>query len=200
MSIIYADVKKNKLSKKYRKERCSEIITSYAVGVRFTDADVDELKSLIEVQFKSAMRRVNSTFPKDPAHLWILDDEGIAPRWRSCSWNKCISPETDRQARYTAMRKAIWPEIEAQRGILDQECKNCGALENLQVDHKTNAFKKIADKFIDDDGMFEIVNNDKGSSWAFGKMESEAKWLAFHKSQADYQMLCGLCNASKGAK
>lgn len=197
MGSIYNGDKKNKTTKKYRTDRCREIITSYAVRARFTDTDVDELRSLLGVQFQSAERRTNQTYPSDPANLWVLYD---ADCWESLSWRKCISPKTDIQTRYSAMRFSIADDIHELRGTLGAECETCGSLENLQVDHKNPTFKQIADEFIASNGMFEIINNHDGAGWVFCNKDSEAGWIAFHASRATYQMLCGSCNASKGAK
>ena len=197
VSNISHNADKGKLTKKHRKARCGEIIKSYDVDTYFTKFDIDELNSLLGAQFQSAMRRINSTYPSDPAHLWVLYDMGD---WTPVSWNNLISPKSDRQKRHKAMRFSVASDIDDLRNTMGAECENCGASENLQVDHLAPPFMQIADEFISDNGMFEIINNDDGAGWVFLDQESEALWIAFHASRATYQVLCRSCNASKGAK
>lgn len=185
------------MSKKDRKMRCSQIITSYDVDVFFAPFDVDELNKLLGSQFKNAMRRINQTYKNDPAHLWVLYDVGD---WMPVSWNNLISPKSDRQKRHKAMRFAIQCDMDDLRDTLGAECETCGSHEYLQVDHLAPPFMQIADEFIAKYGEFEIINNDDGAGWVFHNQDLEAKWVAFHASRATFQVLCRSCNAAKGAK
>jgi 5-methylcytosine-specific restriction endonuclease McrA len=196
MSDIDTNTTYGKSTKKYRKMRCQQIITSYDVETYFTPYDLHELNLLLGSQFKSAIRRINQTYPSDPAHLWVKYDIGD---WMPVSWNNLISPKSERQKRHKAMRFAIKDDINELRELMGAECEACKSKDDLQVDHHVPPFMQIADEFIRQHGEFEIINNDDGAGWVFADHDLEAKWIAFHASRATYQILCRSCNASKGA-
>ena len=197
MNNIILYTKSGKLTKKYRKMRCSEIIRSYDVATYFTPYDLDELNFLLGSHFLFAMRRINETYPSDPAHLWVKYDVGdMMP----VSWNNLIYPKSERQKRHNAMRFAIADDIADIRGTMGAECEACQAMDHLQVDHLVPPFMQIADEFIAQHGEFEIINNDDGAGWVFADEAQEALWIVYHASRATYQILCRSCNASKGAK
>ena len=195
MNDIARNTTYSNMTKKDRKMRCRDIITSYDCEQYFTPWDLDELNLLLGAQFKSAMRRMNATYPSDPAHLWVKYDIGD---WTPVSWNNLISPKSERQKRHKAMRTAIQADIDDMRLTLRGECELCQSKDHLQVDHLRPPFMQIADEFITQHGEFEIINNDDGAGWVFESMDLEAAWIAFHASRATYQILCRSCNAAKG--
>lgn len=187
-----------KITKKYRKQRCREIITSYDPDVYFWPYDVEEISELVGVKLNAAMRRVNPRFPKDNAHLYVAYEED--GEMTSFSWVNCIYPKSERQKRHVVMRESIACDIEDFRATAGAECEACGNTAFLQVDHLSPPFSWIADEFLSENGEFEITRTPDGVGNMFADIELEAKWIAFHASHAVFQMLCRSCNASKGAK
>jgi hypothetical protein len=193
------------ITKKDRKAIVGQLIRRYPTGVLFEKHDVETLNTLLDRSFDFYERRVNKDFPNDDAHLWACKDN----IWDSISWNKAISPRSSLQVIKKAMRMSVYTDTKDIREILLEVapvCANdsdqCNYDFPLELDHKDTSFDHIASRWLRVNGEPEIVQREenKGAGWFFKDQAVEADWIAYHAYQANYQLLCKSCNASKGSK
>lgn len=140
-------------------------------------------------------RRENPKYPSDTRHLYVC----INGEWDSKSWTKSINPPAPLAEEKAVMRKSIAPDTQEyleECGI--DCCEHCGSEDNLQVDHSDPAFEAIAHGFFDVSGVPKIIPCQSGVGYVFADRAQEAAWIAFHTANANYQILCRSCNASKG--
>lgn len=144
--------------------------------------------------FAAVKRVFNPSFPGDKRHLNVFDGE----RWESFGWNKAINGRDELGA---AMREAVRDCVEGYRDEIPlKECAACQSTKDLTVDHKDTSFKKIKEAFINQNPLIELADGPAGAPKIFKDIDQEASWIAFHASQANYQLLCRSCNAKKGVK
>ena len=187
-------------TKKWRKEKAREIIDRNALDVPFSEADLREFADVTGSDIEGAVWTDNPQFPSDPRHVCVLIDG----KWRAWSWNKAIdqnvTPESEAKR---VMRFIVREDMkEFKESVKPLECANCGATDNPTVDHANEPFDNIANAFMQQYGVPEIVESDDPNRVIkmFKDMNMEAAWIAFHASIAEYQILCRSCNASKGKR
>lgn len=189
-----------KITKKYRLEKAREIIDRNAIDVPFNSYDVECFSIVCDKEIDGAVRRINPQFPhSDPRHLHTLID-GV---WEARSWRKWINPLSPEQEVKRVMRFSVSEDMrDFMSSCYPQECEICGSVDDLTVDHVSPPFDDIANNFISESGIPEIVGPRDTSRVIneFADIDAEASWIAYHASSATYQILCRSCNASKGKK
>jgi 5-methylcytosine-specific restriction endonuclease McrA len=191
-------VNPSKMTKTYRRSRCRDIIDKNNLFVNFSDDDAQEFIQIAGwsgAGITAIQRRENPKYPSDTRHLYVC----INGEWGSRSWIKSISPPAPFSEERQVMRAAISPDTqEYLDGCGIECCEHCGADDNLQVDHSDPSFDTITRLFFDLSGVPKITECPLGVGYVFADLDDEAAWIAFHTAQANYQILCRSCNASKG--
>lgn len=186
------------VTKTYRRAMCREIIDRNCLLVDFSDDDVREFVKMAGWDgegITAIQRRKNPKFPSDTRHLHVCIDG----EWQSKSWVKSIAPPAKYAEEKSVMRKAITTDTqEYLYGCGIDCCEHCGSDQNLQVDHSDPAFDEIAIGFFNVVGVPSIIPCQSGVGYVFKDIDAEAAWIAFHTANANYQILCRSCNASKG--
>ena len=181
-----------KLTKKLKKQLVRELIDSIKTGAWFTPVEVECFNELTGFNYKQYRKKYHEN---DLRHIWVKDIN------ETRSWLKQIDdPNRERRDSINA-RIAMRYDIRDQIPATDTECASCGAQTDLCVDHKSTAFKDIADDFLAAAGTIE-TDNPEGLDYGHGiKDDSTRKaWQDYHRELADYQTLCRSCNSSKGAR
>lgn len=103
--------------------------------------------------------------------------------YRSFSlFNKCINGKnySDRELKIREYRKMIEPQIQFTRRIKKWECAMCKSTRMLDIDHYPFSFNKIVQEFENQNELDDFEN--------------------FHKSKAEYRILCRECHMTHGLK
>lgn len=184
------------MTKKDRIARCREIIDTNTYHGDFSPEHLAEFIALTGLEGVTAIqRRPNPKYPSDTRHLYGCKNG----QWESMSWLKAITPRKPLQLEKEVMRSVIAPDIVEYRDSCGIEaCEHCGSEEYLQVDHSNPAFDDIALAFIDQFGAPQTEPCSSGVGYRFVDIDLEAEWITFHAVNANYQILCRSCNASKG--
>lgn len=184
------------LTKKARKERARALIDANLIDVPFSQQDTVLMNGLLGVEFDGYVRRHNFDFPTDPRHLHAL----AGGQWKSFSWNKAISPINETQNAKRVMREIVREDMRDFLSTQEPACAHCGADDDLTVDH-TPPFDEIANEFIAQFGIPEIVATTCGGANTFADDNMVDEWIPFHASRVSYlQVLCRSCNSSKGKR
>lgn len=188
-----------KVTKKWRLEKAREIIDRNKMDVPFGELDLLEFSQVVQQDIDGAVRRVNPQFPNtDPRHLHTL----IGGVWDARSWRKMIEQtQTPESEAKRVMRFLVRDDLlDFMSAVEPKECAKCGAVDDLTVDHVAPPFSAIAEEFIAQNGLPDIVDNPCANMVVkcFLNEELEADWVQFHAERAVYQVLCRSCNASKG--
>lgn len=189
-------MKSRRTTKKARRERARALIDANAIDEPFSEQDTALMNELLGVQFAGYVRRINPDYPTDPRHLHALDGD----QWGAFSWNKAISPISAEQNVKRVMREIVREDMRDFLSTQDPFCAHCGASDDLTVDH-TPPFDEIANEFIRQFGLPELAAAPSGVGNVFADENIEAEWILFHAARATYlQVLCRLCNSSKGKR
>lgn len=185
------------------------IIDAHKIGERFSDEDLKRLGDLTDSELAEAFRAKNPAFPGDKRHLHVRMADWVEPdQW---SWVNAIKiahardPEEARRTRahqkmMRALRTAIQDEMnEFRSSVTPRQCAWCESLDNLSTDHVAPPFSRIANDFIKERGVIELVES-QGRGDIIKDADVEAEWIAYHAHHAVYQLLCRACNSSKGAR
>lgn len=187
-----------KQTKKARIERTREIIDRNQVGIPFNHVDLLALQSETRYMMEAAKRMINPQFPGDPRHLHIIE-EGETD-WIAWSWKKAIEGSNPVIEAKRVMRFCVAADLaEFRYSIDDPFCAHCGTDQHLTVDHVDPPFDDIANEFIEQHGLPEIVDPAPGQVVnQFASIDLEAAWIQHHAERSVYQILCRSCNSSKG--
>lgn len=188
------------MTKKARIEKARQIIDRNYLEIPFCDYDVQCFAVVCDKEIQGAVRKINPQFPtSDPRHLHTLID-GV---WDARSWRKWINPLSPVQEVKRVMRFCVSEDMREFMECCEiHECDSCGSTKDLTVDHVAPPFDDIANLFIEQNGLPEIIGPRDLSRIIneFLDMNIQAAWVAFHASQATYQILCRSCNSSKGRR
>lgn len=190
------------IKKKYRIERCREVIDRNRIDVFFGREDLEEFRIVTGMaHIEGAVKRQNRMYPSsDDRHVHI-----IAHGKEECrSWRKEINGESKEQETKKALRGLIRGDLsDFMSSIVFQECVKCGAVDDLTVDHISPSFDDIVKAFFASEGGYnniQIESKKCGEGPVPVDPEIEERWIAFHRKRAEYQILCRSCNAKKGSK
>lgn len=190
-----------KATKKARLEAVRKLIDSAKMWAEWTPQQLEELSDLTGVHIRYAMRKPNPSFPSDKRMLEVITGEWTKPA--AWSWRRAIESSGDTEAytkakRVAALRHGILGQIAGARAALGDKCEQCGAADDLTVDHAEQAFTRIASDFL---AMFPVIAL-KDTDGAGGVIADDVllqAWQKFHHDRAVYALLCRSCNSTKGA-
>ena len=169
------------------------LCAAYPTDVYFGFDDLMLLNETLGSDFRSVRKVVHPLYG-DNNHL-----EGDGEVF---SWKQLISPKGPLHWVTTVMRQAIDLEL---RSILathpDPHCCICGFTLDLTVDHKTTSFSEIASRFLAGyKTLPELEKDHTKATWVFKDPTVTARWLKYHNTMFDHQILCRSCNSKKGAR
>lgn len=97
-------------------------------------------------------------------------------------FNKCVNRRnySDHALKIRDYRKMIEPQIQFVRKIKKWECEFCKSTKMLDIDHYPDSFNKIVQEFETQNELDDFEN--------------------FHKSKAEYRILCRECHMTHGLK
>ena len=134
-------------------------------------------------------------------HLAYQDASGaVHTMARTDPWQQ-DKPEAILQS---ALREAVRADIEAARAALPACCALCGSTASLAVDHVI-PFRKVADEWLAANTparptrapkTLETLCEEVSAAWVLAPADATA-WSAFHAEQAEFEMLCAVCNRQK---
>jgi len=181
---------------KARKEELRALIDEQEFDVPFNGEDVQRMNALTGWFFPMYKRIYNPHYPNDTRCVAHSDN---GEQWVVWSWNKAVSKRNDL---HEALRKSVRQQIAAYSAIAENECAKCGSQEFLTIDHKSIPFSHLVAHLTRMfPGLYDaLANAADGSGWYIKDKELEWVWQDLHKNNADYQVLCRSCNASKGAR
>lgn len=188
-----------KMSKALMKHITQLVIDNNAIGVPMAGQDLAWFRLLYGDRIKAACRMVNPEYPSDPRHVQVI------PRGRAdyepWSWNKAISAVSDRHELHAVMRKAVEPDRDEAAEAIEDVCEQCGATDDIQMDHLDPPFVEMADAWL---AQFEpppsLIDGPSGIGRQFENVDVEADWIKYHAERVIWQKLCRSCNARKGAR
>lgn len=179
------------LSKKLRKTFTRALIDIQEIGKPFSKGDLAAFKCLVGIEAANVVKIPNPEFPQDTRHIKV---DG-----KPFSWNRAIDGYDEIIYLKKAMRDIISLDLRDFLSAADPcECAFCGAVDDLTVDHAEIPFDTIASNFIERHGPIELDQTSSRVSGKFADMDIEAEWIAYHATNATYQVLCRSCNARKG--
>jgi len=185
------------LTKKARIDMIRARIDANAMGIPWSEIDVDFFNLVCGTVFAGIKRMRNPSYPSDPRHIHVHNGN---LEWHEFSWNKAINGEGLRPV-HKVLRDAVADDLRAYRADNAQNgCEKCAAVVDLTTDHVDPPFFEIAEQFIAAEPEINLVRGASGSGWIMESVEQEARWIAFHASLATYQVLCRSCNSAKGRK
>ena len=181
-----------------RKKQTQKLIDAQVVDVLFSASDVAKLNALTGWSVVAAKRVRNLHHPKDTRALAVSHDEDTFEVW---SWNKAIEGYNHSTNVIRALRSAIKEQTDQYAASNPAVCAICGSDKNTSVDHKSRSFSKIAHEFSLKNPRLDcsVSNDGVGFGWQLACQATLDAWLAYHKENADYQILCIPCNSKKGA-
>jgi hypothetical protein len=183
-------------TQKERKQLVRELIDRQPYNRLFDAADVEAMNDLCGWNFLKYVRIHNPAYPTDTRCVAHADYDKNFVVW---SWNRAISggPILNQ-----ALRRAIQPHMRLNATGSPDFCAHCKSQDFLTLDHMTMPFSVIVAEFIKHhSGVFErLGNKEDGGGWYIADPVLEEAWVDFHAQNADYQVLCRSCNASKGVK
>ena len=198
MNIAQTTESKKKLTIKLRREMMREIIDSQPFNVDFPPELLDVVNALLHTDLIRIQRRKNPEWPNDQRHIWATPvcDPDYFGAW---GWNDSISPKPELRTIKLAMRKVIQPDLKAFRDVVATQCEQCGTTDDLTTDHVL-PFDYLAQSFLNKYGWPKIKDGKPGEGKVLADPQVIEQWVAFHTTNALYQILCRSCNSSKGTK
>jgi hypothetical protein len=185
------------MKKTERKTLVRNLLDRQPLDTLFPDQDLATLNSLTGWEAAAAKRVFNKTHPSDTRCV-AISNGGDFEVW---SWVKAIDGYRYSKNVTRAMRHAIQAQMMEYMDSAVPICVGCGTGSFLSVDHKTKSFTKLAANFRNDFAKldYELANDNDGSGWRLKHQRTGDAWNEYHKSLADYQILCRSCNSAKGA-
>jgi len=194
-----------KQTQKERKQLVRELIDRQPYNRLFDAADVEAMNDLCGWNFLNYKRVHNPTYSTDTRCVAHANYDENFVVW---SWNRAISELHGFERRRRgpilnqALRRAIQPHMRLNASGSPDFCAHCESQDSLTLDHMTMPFSVIVAEFIKHHSeVFEgLGNKEDGGGWYIADPVLEEAWVDFHAQNADYQVLCRSCNASKGVK
>jgi len=193
-------------SKAARHRAAEQIIDRNSIGRPFCEADLAEFSEAVGRHLLYACREVCLDYPSNQRHIMAHPaDESEA---RPFSWRKEINLGNDEQRRdwhrlVAAMRNAVKTQRDEFWKAAPRVCALCeeSTAALLAVDHKWPPFSVLMKQFIyESDGITPEVRSLDHGGVELARDDESQRWQSFHRSRADFQILCNTCNSRKGAK
>ena len=120
------------------------------------------------------------------------------------SWLSCISGKsyTNLDDLIPLLRDAINDQMITYRDSALRACIACHDTKFMSVDHIVPFSKLVNDFLLIEVKVPSTFDDVLGQGYKFKPEDSKfvEAWIAYHKKEATYQILCRSCNSSKGAK
>jgi hypothetical protein len=187
----------NKITKKQRKEMAREIIDSNEYDVPFDAIDLLEFSEVCGEEITYAVRKRLPEFPKNTRHVEMSVAGGPV---ESRSWLGMIDGWSPLAEVKKAMREHASKHMRDFMKASVPICAKCRSNADLTVDHMCIPFDTLANNFLSKYTTLPKLEKRGHVCEVFSDDCIRDDWLRFHNSQANYQILCRSCNASKGKK
>jgi hypothetical protein len=186
------------VNKKQRKEAANALFDKYKIGDVLSTEDTKAMNGFVGQDHFGYKLARNERYPGAKGHHVLVP---AIDGWYAWSWVRAISGYNPIDNIKKAMRDEVHHVGQSFMFVAAKCCVKCAAVEDLQADHRDIPFSVLARDWLGTQFLYpELARGPSDVGWVFKDPAALADWLKFHNERATYQVLCGSCNASKGAK